>query len=278
MKKLAFAAAFLTLWAPPGSASEIQAEMLPVMVQTFQPDIAVLGEVHDNPAHHLNQAAAVAALKPRAMVFEMLTPDQAARITPALRADPEALAREIGWEEAGWPDFAIYAPIFEAAPDALIMGAALPREELFKVMEEGAERYFGVDAEAFGIDQPYPPELQAELEAEAQANHCNALPETALPGIVEAQRLRDAAFARSLMRARKTTGGPIVLITGSGHARTDLGVPAMLRKAAPGIKLLSIGQLEKIDGVPPEGAQPFDFWIVTEAAPREDPCAAFTKP
>lgn len=278
MKKLAFAAAFLTLWAPPVSASEIQPGMLPIMVQTFQPDVAVLGEVHDNAAHHLNQAAAVAALKPRALVFEMLTPDQAAIITPALRADPAALARAVGWEEAGWPDFALYAPIFAAAPDAVIIGAALPREELRAVIEMGAERYFGVDAAAFGIDQPYPPELQAALEAEAQADHCNALPETALPGIVEAQRLRDAAFTRALMRARKTTGGPIALITGSGHARTDRGVPAMLRKAAPGLKILSIGQIETIDGAAPEGVQPFDFWIVTDPAPREDPCAAFSKP
>ena len=31
-------------------------------------DIVVLGEVHDNPAHHANQARAVAAIKPAALV------------------------------------------------------------------------------------------------------------------------------------------------------------------------------------------------------------------
>ena len=35
----------------------------------------VIGEVHDNPHHHRNQARAVAALKPGAIVFEMLTPE-----------------------------------------------------------------------------------------------------------------------------------------------------------------------------------------------------------
>lgn len=278
MKTLACTAALLAFLAPPVSASEIQPGMLPTLMQTFQPDVAILGEVHDNAGHHLNQAAAVAALKPRALVFEMLTPDQAARITPALRADPVALGEAIGWAEAGWPDFALYAPIFAAAPDAVVMGAALPRDELRAVMEMGAERYFGVDAAGFGIDQPLPPDLQAQLEAEAQASHCNALPEAALPAIVEGQRLRDAAFARAVMRARKITGGPVVLITGSGHARTDRGVPAMLRKAAPGLRLVSIGQLEHSEGAPVEAAQPFDFWIVTDPAPREDPCAVFAKP
>ena len=43
-------------------------------------DVVLLGEVHDNPAHHAFQAEAVAYLAPRALVFEMLTPAQAALV------------------------------------------------------------------------------------------------------------------------------------------------------------------------------------------------------
>ena len=32
-------------------------------------DVVILGEVHDNPAHHAEQAAQVAAIQPRALVF-----------------------------------------------------------------------------------------------------------------------------------------------------------------------------------------------------------------
>lgn len=275
MKHVLLACALGATIAAPVSAMEIEAQMLPTFIQTAQPDIAVLGEVHDNPGHHLNQAAAVAALKPRALVFEMLTPDQAAIITPELRADPEALAEAVGWEDAGWPDFALYAPIFEAAPDALIIGAALPRDALRAAIAEGAEKFLGVDAAGFGIDQPYPPELQAQLEAEAQRDHCNALPPEALPGIVAAQRLRDAVFARAVIRARKTTGGPVALITGTGHARTDRAVPAMIRKALPGIRLFALGQIERDPGAEPETGLPYDFWIATAPTERPDPCEAF---
>ncbi|MEJ2019704.1 MAG: ChaN family lipoprotein, partial [Maritimibacter sp.] len=50
-------------------------------------DVVVLGEQHDNPAHHLVQAEAVAELAPKALVFEMLTEAQAERAVPELRAD-----------------------------------------------------------------------------------------------------------------------------------------------------------------------------------------------
>jgi len=41
--------------------------------------VVILGELHDNPHHHENQADAVAALAPTALVFEMLAEAQAAR-------------------------------------------------------------------------------------------------------------------------------------------------------------------------------------------------------
>ena len=260
----------LVALAIPVNAQEITAPDLPDRIRAAAIEVLVLGEVHDNPAHHRNQAPAVAALRPKALVFEMLTPDQAALVTPELVARPADLAQVLGWEAAGWPDFAIYAPIFAAAPGAVIVGAALPREDVRRAMSEPLEQIFPA-ASRFGIDQPYPPELQAQLEAEAQADHCNALPPEMLPGMVAAQRLRDAAFADASLKALDTTGGPVALITGSGHARTDRAVPAMIALAAPGRAVVSLGQLE----APAKGDQPFDWWIVTDPVPREDPCKAF---
>lgn len=261
----------LSLATAPAVAEEITAADLPARVAALRPEIVILGEVHDNPAHHLNQAAAVAALKPRVLVFEMLTPDQALLATPAARKDLASLGKLLGWEEAGWPDFATYAPIFAAAPDAMIMGAALPREQVKRAFKEPVGKVFGAGGHVYGLDQPYPPELEAQLEAEIAADHCGALPPDLLPGMVAAQRLRDATFADTVMRAAKTTGGPVVLITGSGHARTDRAVPAMILHAVPGRDVVSVGQIE----APAEADQPYDWWIVTPPVPREDPCKAF---
>lgn len=233
--------------------------------------IAILGEVHDNPAHHAHQAAAVRAIAPRAMVFEMLTPAQAAAAAGVDRGDTAALEAALGWAGTGWPDFAMYHPIFTAAPQAAIYGAALPRADVRRAMTEGAAAVFGAEAASYGLAAPLPPAEQAAREADQQAAHCNALPPDLLPGMVAAQSLRDAAFSRTALQALAETGGPVVVITGSGHADKRQGMPAVLAVAAPQVSVLSVGQVEHDPG--PDA--PFDLWIVTDPAPRDDPCAAF---
>ena len=265
----------LTLFSPaltsPVGAEEISASDL----DHLSGDIIVLGEIHDNPTHHLNQARAIAAIKPKAVVFEMLSPEQAARITPALLQDEAALQATLGWEKAGWPDFKIYYPVFEALGDARIYGAAEPRDVVRSAMTTPLPEVFGPDAPRYGLDHPYPEALQKRLEAESQEDHCNALPAKLLPGMVAAQRYRDAAFARRVQQAYQDTGGPVVLIAGSGHADNDLAVPALLRKLDPDAKVVSIGQIEAAPDAPASPDQPFDHWIVTPPTPRPDPCAAF---
>lgn len=234
-------------------------------------DVEILGEIHDNPTHHARQAAEVAELQPAAIVFEMLTPAQAARITPELRGDAEALATAIGWRDSGWPAFSMYYPIFTAAPEASIYGASVPRDEARAVFEGGLVAAFDGDAARYGLDRNLPPDQQMAREALQMQAHCNALPEDILPSMVAVQRLRDAVLARAVIRAMDDTGGPVAVITGNGHARRDRGVPAVLKKAAPDLDVWVLGQTEAdrpLDG---------DFDVITSApAPdRTDPCAAF---
>ena len=98
-----------------------------------------------------------------------------------------------------------------------------------------------------------------------------------LPGMVQAQRLRDAGLARAVLQAMDATGGPVAVITGTGHARTDTGIPAALAQAAPQLQVLSIGQIEAAPDTAIETAPPYDLWIITTPTPRADPCAVFRK-
>ncbi len=262
------AALALALSALSAAAAPIGPERLALLPRV---DVVILGEVHGNPVHHAQQAAAVAAIAPSALVFEMLTPQQAARVTRDLIADPSALAAALDWAASGWPDFALYAPIFAAAPGARVVGGGLDRATVRRALAEPLADIFGPAAARYGLDLPLPPETQAAAEAEQMAAHCDALPEAVLPGFVAAQRLRDAALARAAVEAHAATGGPVVIITGNGHARTDRGVPVLIAHAAPALAVLSVGQLEGDPGA----AAPFDLWIVTDAAPRSDPCAVF---
>jgi uncharacterized iron-regulated protein len=229
--------------------------------------IAVLGEVHDNPEHHAEQARLVAGFAPQAVVWEMVSPGQLSQAATVNRADPVAFGEALGWAAAGWPDFAMYHPIFMAAGDAEHLGAAVPREELRAAMTQGAAAVLGVGPIDLG---PLAPEDQAAREEEQAVAHCGALPEAMLPGMVEAQRLRDARMAQLALEALDR-GGPVVVITGTGHARTDTGVPALLRNARPDVVVWALGQVESDPG--PDA--PFDAVNVTAPQPRPDPCLAF---
>jgi hypothetical protein len=251
-----------------GGASAIDATDLYALPRA---DVVVLGEVHDNPVHHAHQAIAIEAVAPSAVVFEMLSPDQAGRVTPRLARSAEALGAILGWEASGWPDIAIYHPVFVAAGEAAIRGGAAPMDDVRRATREGAAAAFGPDAARFGIDAPLPEAEQALREAGQLMAHCNALPAEALGGMVEAQRLRDAWLARAALEAVEQTGGPVVVITGNGHARADWGVPRMLAAAAPELEVLTVGQFEEAA----EARPPYDLWLVTEAVARPDPCAAF---
>jgi len=242
---------------------------LPAWAGPFSFDVVVLGELHDNPHHHARQAQIVAEVQPKALVFEMLTEAQAANHVPG--GDLSTLSAAFDWDSTGWPDFAMYHPIFAAAPTARVFGAGIPRTVARQVMSDGLDIAFGTDAETYGLTTPLDSDEQATREALQMAAHCDALPEHILPAIVDIQRLRDAQLAKMVARAFELTGGPVVVITGNGHARTDWGMPIYLKRAAPDLSLVALGQGE--EDIPPLGT--FDRVEFTQGVDRSDPCAAF---
>ncbi|MEM7751942.1 MAG: ChaN family lipoprotein [Pseudomonadota bacterium] len=246
-------------------------------------EVIVLGEVHDNPAHHELQARMVRTLQPGAIVFEMLEPRHADAARDIPRTYKDALAVALEWEERGWPDFDLYYPIFAAAPKAEIFGAAIPPEKVRRSVSEGAAAVFGGAASIFGLDQPLPEDQLAARVALQDAAHCNAMPAEMLPGMVEAQRLRDAGLARATLEAveeirQGDSFGRVVVITGNGHAREDWGMPEMLLRAYPAVgdDRLRLATFAQFEVAAPENP-PYRHWVVTDAIERDDPCLAFAK-
>lgn len=234
-------------------------------------DVYVLGEVHDNHHHHREQARRVAEIVPAALVFEMITADAAAAVSAEDRGDQDRLRTVLDWDASGWPDFSQYYPIFAAAPEAALFGAEVRREVARTAMQDGAAAVFAGDAAAYGLTAPLPEAEQSAREDLQMAAHCNALPVEMLPLMVEVQRLRDATLALMTLRALEATGGPVAVITGNGHARRDWGMPAVLARAAPEVRVHVLGQGEA--GSEPGGA--FDELVVAPPPERDDPCAAF---
>jgi len=236
-------------------------------------DVYVLGEIHDNPEHHVAQAEAILAIEAGAVVFEMLSDAQALRIRPDLLKDSGELAKVLEWDGSGWPDFEIYYPIFEASHGAVFFGGQAPIDDVRQAITDGASDVMGASANLFGLTDALDDAEQTDREAGQMAAHCDAMPINMLPGMVEAQRLRDAYMARAVLAALAESDGPVAVITGNGHARLDWGVPALLETAAPDVNVFALGQFEAA----PTGKVPFDQWLVTEPIERDDPCAAFSK-
>ncbi|WP_412094047.1 ChaN family lipoprotein [Alloyangia pacifica] len=243
-------------------------------------DVVFLGEIHDNPAHHARQAELVAEIQPVALVFEMLTAEQAAQVTPDLMRDEAALQSALAWNDSGWPDFSMYYPIFAAAPDAAVFGAELPREEARAVRDRDLAEVFGPSAGFYGLDEPLERDEQAARQQMQMAAHCDALPIEMLPMMVDIQRLRDARLAETALSAYADLGGPVVVITGNGHARRDWGAPALVERAAGEVTVAALGQGETSGDAEGMDAPDGSFDLVEEAAPaeRDDPCEDFQMP
>lgn len=247
-----------------------------------------LGETHDNEDHHRLQAAfleaALAGGKRPALAFEMLDTSQAEALAAALAvtpATPDAIAEATGWKKSGWPEFALYRPIFEIGLAARLelVAANLPRPVAREAVRKGVEALPADVRELLErAGEPAPEELRAWAK-EMKENHCGEVPKELLPGLVRAQRARDVQMA--LRVAAAGGGGGAVLVTGDGHARTDCGVPAWLERVAPGRRHVSIALVEADAELrwPRQFAEPyggdrfpFDFVVFTPRAEREDPC------
>jgi uncharacterized iron-regulated protein len=257
-------------------------------------DFVFLGEIHDNPDHHLLQArllrAVTAAGRRPALAFEMLDTDQQSKVDAALATaprDPDALGRAVDWDHSGWPEFRYYRPIFEAGLDAglPVVAASLPRAKTKELRTKGKEALDEGLRKRLDRDEPIPKELVASMRAEMEEAHCGEMPDSWVDPLVLVQRAKDAKMAERMDTVGAERGA--VLISGKGHARADRGAPAIVAKDAPGKKVLAVAFTEvETDQRDPaayhedEGATgpaPFDFLVFTPRTEREDQCEGMKK-
>lgn len=247
----------------------------------------VMGEVHDNPMHHLLEARMVEALaqggRHGALVVEMVATDKQA-ILDAPPGDAAALGDALAWGRSGWPPWEMYQPVFAAALTAgwPLVAAGMPRELTRGVAKGNLAAAGLLHADVMGLDQPLAADIQAQMETEMQEAHCHALPPHSLPAMVRVQRVWDALMAQQM--AARDGGSAVLLVAGSGHARADRAVPALLGRLRPGATVLTVGMVEVVDTQATAATYasqwsvpqlPFDVVWFTPPAPREDPCAQF---
>lgn len=247
----------------------------------------LLGERHDQPEHHRLQARVVRELVARgrrpAVVFEMLSVDVAPALAKALAAPhptPDSLRRAVHWDESGWPDFAIYAPVFEAALAAHlpIRAADLSASALAALRKGGIAALAPATREELDLEPPLPEAGRSALAEAVRIGHCGYLPEADVPRLVDVQTARDAELARSLAEAARSADGA-VLVAGEGHVRRDWAVPFWLRRREPEARIASLAfvEVEPGQGRPGPEAERFDYVWYTTRLDTGDPCEVFRK-
>ena len=253
-------------------------------------DLAILGEIHDNAEHHRLQNEMLLGLIGRgrrpALLMEQFdrehqTALEAAQSAPG--ASAESVAQAGRFDRRAW-DWPAYKPLIETAlaHGLPVVAANLSRAEARRVVSGGVAA-LGDPALASAVALIDTPARRAALEMDIIEGHCgHRFAAPILAGMVAAQQARDALMAQIATQAALHAGRRgAVLITGSGHARKDRGVPAYL---PPGLRTVSLAFVETAtpeagSAAPASGAESiYDYVWPTAAAPRTDPCLAFRKP
>jgi uncharacterized iron-regulated protein len=219
----------------------------------------------------------------------MFTIDDAPAITRHLAAHPTdaiGLAQAVNWERSGWPAWAMYQPIAEAAlhVELPIVATNLSQTTVRALGQSGKTALDAALAARLGLDRPLAADVQMAMAEEIRDAHCGYASEPRVEAMIIVQRARDAQMAESLATAGQQHGA--VLIAGAGHVRRDYGVPLYLARKAPDASVTSLAFLEvsqdKLDPSATEYATrfrrqtlPFDYVWFTPRVDDQDPCAAF---
>jgi uncharacterized iron-regulated protein len=254
-------------------------------------DFLLLGERHDNPDHHQLQAAVLRSLiavgRRPAVGFEMLGLDDTKAIADHLAAAPNdatGLGRAVGWNERGWPDWALYQPIAEAALKAnlRIVATNLPLATARKMSRDGLAALEPRVVRDLDLERPPSESVFASMAADLRNSHCGYASEENVKAMVGVQRARDAQMTESLIAAGDRDGA--ILVAGAGHVRNDYGIPVYLSAKAAGKLVISIAFLEVGNQKPdpgsyaqpyPNGRLPYDYVWFTPRVDDENPCEKF---
>jgi len=261
-----------------------------LMMRLARAEFVLLGEKHDNSDHHRLQAEVLRGLidagRRPAVGFEMFSLDDAGAIADHLArapSDAAGLGPAVNWQSSGWPDWAIYQPIAEAALAAklTIVATNLPLATARKMSRDGLTLEPSVHRD-LGLDRPLSDAMLATMAADIRNSHCGHGTAESAQRMVQVQRARDARMAHSLIAAASADGA--VLVAGAGHVRSDYGIPVYLTAKAPGQPVVSIAfvEVDELESEPhkyllPKTAAraPYDYLWFTPRVDNEDGCEKF---
>lgn len=250
-----------------------------IAARTRDVQIVYLGESHDNPYHHMDQARVLEAMLTEgarpALAFEMLAQDQQPAVDEAMRdgADPAAVGKRLAWVDRGWPDFEMYRPLFDQARryGLPVVAIDLGQQTVRRIAKEGLG-LLSADERSRLVSR-LAPEADRErgIARDIEAAHCGLLPLVAVPGMVDAWHARNVTMARRILQALDQAP-QVVVIVGRGHQAPG-GLADQVEALRPGTSQLAVDFVE-VGREEPDQAPPGNHIVwPTPSVERPDPCA-----
>lgn len=243
--------------------------------EAANPQVLLLGEVHDNTQGHKQRYA---DLKKRVdggwrpvIAMEQFDHEDQELLDDAVKGCLDAGCVIRVMNKKGW-DWQQYYPVIQLALDhqLKLVAANLSRANASKTVRDGIASSFDAKTVAeYRLGEPVSADWRKAQEREIRTGHCDMLPDMMVPGMVNAQLARDVWMAKLI---REQQPHDVVLIAGNGHVRKDIGVPRWLDTIGSKLTVRSVGYVE--------GGGEQALYDVVEKIPaqkRADPCAKFKK-
>lgn len=252
-------------------------------------DVLLLGETHDNPAHHefqqkILQARLDAGARP-ALLMEQLDRDSQPALNAALANTNRDEALSLVKKLIKFSNWQSYIELLTIAYDHQlpVIAANVSSQYLQPVIWRGFAALDEGEIQHLAIDTVWDEPRQKYLQRHMGGAHCGQLREELRVGLTRSQRLRDAQMVDSGV---SSIDRGIIAVIGRDHARLDVGLPIYFAARAPAARVVTMGLVEVLPGmIDPQAylgesasdQAPFDVLWFSARVNRPDPCAEMNK-
>ena len=238
--------------------------------QISSKDLIFIGEVHDNPEHHLIQVqilqALVACCGPVSIAMEFFEKPQQSTLDRYHRGelDESEFLREVDWGS----DYHFYRPLIRMAKQhgAEVRAINAPREVVRKVARQGLA----------SLDEPERNKIakKIDLSNEAHRNYVREAYERHTHGdlkkfdyFYEAQCVWEDTMAESLAEYLKENETKLIAFTGNGHIINQFGIPDRTIERIP-VSMVTIMPLPLSEEVTIEKETANYVWLTADYPQR----------
>ncbi len=238
--------------------------------QISSKDLIFIGEVHDNPEHHLIQVQILQALveccSPISIAMEFLEKLQQPAIERYHRGelDESEFLKEVDWG----PDYHFYRPLIRMAKQngAAVLAINAPRDVVRKVARQGLESLDEPERNKIAKEIDLSNEAHQEYVREAYERHTHGDLKQ-FDYFYEAQCVWEDTMAENLAEYLKGHEEKLIVFAGNGHIINKFGIPNRTIERIP-VSMVTIMPYALSETETIEREMADYLWLTADYSPR----------